>query len=115
QGRGRAQAERGRGRGPGPGGPPQERVPRQYVPRAPDTAERDPRVQRDDPRRGVRGGAAWPEGAAGRYPEQWEAPVAAHQQRPRSLEGRGGAEGARPHPPLRPRPCPTGALPPPPP
>ena len=62
----RAPVPRDRGQEPPARGrePAQVGLPGQHVPRAADAAQRDPRLQRDDSRRGLRRGAAGPEGAA---------------------------------------------------
>ncbi len=87
-----------RGEEPGARGrePPQVRVPRQHVPRAPDAPERHHRLQRDAAgggpgaaRRGLR-----PRPPADQCRRQ--APPRAHQRRARPLEDRGREDGALP-------------------
>ncbi len=73
----------------------QEHVPRKRQPRAPDSAERDHRLQRDPrgggpPRETTRADGRHSQGARRRTP-----PPSAHRHDPRSLEGRGRKDGDR--------------------
>ena len=77
------------------GEPAQVGVPGEHVARAPDAAERDPRVLAGAARGDVRRAQREAEGVRRRHPRVGTPPALAHQRRPRPLEGRGRAGGAR--------------------
>ncbi len=91
--------------------PAQERVPREHVARAEDSAERRDRVRGAPSRRQGGNGHGRPEGVSGRHPDERAAPPPAHQRRARPREGRsredGVPKGALSTPRASPRRCAT--------
>ena len=75
--------------------PAQVRVPRSYVARAADAAERRDRLLAGPARPPVRRGEPEAGALPAEHPPLWPTPLEPHQRRARRLEGRGGSDGTR--------------------